>query len=106
MPTVVIWDADGDPPAGDWTTILWRAYAPAGDARFVSMPRRVEDHAPALRARYLGWIHDFGQARIRGTRVVEHLALRPGFSYWWMTTLSHTPNYYESPHITDAIKCF
>ena len=105
MYRVLIWDAEGDPPAGEWTTILWRAFAPAGSRHVVSMPTFVEERAGDLRARYLAWVFDLAQGRLAGTRVVEHLELRPGFSYWWMTTLAHTPNYYESPHITDAVKC-
>lgn len=105
MHRVLIWDAEGDPPAGEWTTILWRAFAPAGGRDVVSMPSLVEERADDLRARYLAWVFDLANGRLGGTRVVEHLELRPGFSYWWMTALAHTPNYYESPHITDAIKC-
>jgi hypothetical protein len=78
MPTALVWDVDGAPPSGDWTTILWRDFGTKGDG-LVSMPRLVEECAVDLRARYLGWVYDLGQGRVSGRRVVEHLELRPGF---------------------------
>lgn len=102
--TLLIWDADEPAPAGDWTVVLWSGFDASGrDA--VSMPRLVEQNAGALRAAYLAWMHDLGQRVINGRRIVNHLELTPGFSYWWMTLLSHKPNYYEAAQITDVIKC-
>jgi surface carbohydrate biosynthesis protein (TIGR04326 family) len=36
--------------------------------------------------------------------LVEHLQLRPGFSYWWMTLFAEKCNYSKSKHIDDAIR--
>ena len=68
------------------------------------MPQQVEQHADALRARYLAWIHDLGEARIDGKRVIDQLALRPGFSYWWMSSLAQKFNASGSSLIGDAVK--
>jgi surface carbohydrate biosynthesis protein (TIGR04326 family) len=100
----LVWDAQGPPPPGDWTTVLWSAFGPADGASVIALPRLVEDNAAALRARYLAWIHDLGQARVAGARIIDHLELRPGFSYWWMTLVAHKPNFYES-YINDVVKC-
>ncbi len=101
---LLIWDAEGPPPEWDSTTILWRRYASAETLGAISITQQVEDHAEALRARYLAWIHDLGEAQIVGRRVVDHLAIRPGFSYWWMTSLAQKFNAAGTSGINDAIK--
>lgn len=102
-PTFLVWDSVGQPPEGDWIPVLWRGFGAGGDAPVHSIPRRVEEQADALRARFLGWLHDLGEAQIDGRRLVDHLVLRPGFSYWWMTLLVEKC-YVKSSRLSDAVK--
>ena len=102
--TLLIWDAEGSPPEGDWTTVLWRQHADSEDPRTISIAQRVEQDADALRASYLAWIYDLGEARVNGKRVVDLLSLRSGFSYWWMSSLAQKFNVAEGSSINDAIK--
>lgn len=98
---LVVW-ARPDEPTGDRGAVVhWRRYAegPGG----VSVPRYLEVHAERLRARYLGFIHDLGEHRIDGRRVVEHLDLGTGFSYWWMTWLAEKSPF-KSPRIYDCLR--
>ena len=90
-PTFLVWDNEGRPPEGKWIPVLWRGFGNDGDAPAYSIPRRVEEQAESLRARYLAWVHDLGDARIHGVRLVDCLSLRPGFSYWWMTLPAAVP---------------
>jgi surface carbohydrate biosynthesis protein (TIGR04326 family) len=99
-----VWDAEGLPPDGDWTVVLWRSFAESAFKSAVSIPKLVEDNADVLKARYLAWIYDLGEKRIDGRRLVDHLELRPGFSYWWMTAIAQKFTYAGSPHITYAIR--
>lgn len=101
---LLVWDADGPPPVGDWTVVLWRGFEESAAPEAVSIPRLVETHAEDLRTRYLAWIYELGEIHIQGRRVVDHLELRPGFSYWWMTLFAGKCNYAKSPQITDAIR--
>ncbi len=101
---VLVWDAVDLPPSADGTTVLWRGFADGAADNVVSIPRRVEENSDALRARYLAWVYDLGELRIQGRRLVDHLQLRPGFSYWWMTLLVEKCNYSKSPQIDDAIR--
>lgn len=64
----------------------------------------VEKQAESLRSRYLAWVYDLGESRIEGRRLVEHLQLRTGFSYWWMTPFVEKCNFQKSPWIDVAIK--
>jgi surface carbohydrate biosynthesis protein (TIGR04326 family) len=102
--TLLVWDAEGSPPEGDWTTVLWRRYSDAEDSKIISIAQRVEQDADELRARYLAWIYDLGETRIDGRRVIDHLSLRNGFSYWWMSSLAQKFNVAEGSSVNDAIK--
>jgi surface carbohydrate biosynthesis protein (TIGR04326 family) len=108
LDSVLVWDAEESPPFGDWTTVLWRGFVDSASPDAISMPNLVEDQADTLKARYLAWIYELGETRIEGRRLVDHLELRPGFSYWWMTLIAEKCNYAQSPQITDAIRllCF
>lgn len=67
------------------------------------MPRYLENHAERLRSRYLGFVHDLGEYRIDGRRLVEHLELDGGFSFWWMTWLAEKSPF-KSPRIYDCLR--
>jgi surface carbohydrate biosynthesis protein (TIGR04326 family) len=101
---LLVWDADGEPPVGDWTTLLWRSYDTRERKDVISIPQLVEDNAESLRARYLAWIYDLGETKVKGKRIVDHLEIRPGFSYWWMTLLAQKCTYAASLNIYHAIR--
>ncbi|MCG6536477.1 MAG: hypothetical protein L7F78_17660, partial [Syntrophales bacterium LBB04] len=85
MLSLLVWDADFEPWQWDGHTALWRGFAQAGTHNTSSIHRIVEEKADELRASYLAWVYDFGEALVDGKLVVDHLELRRGFSYWWMT---------------------
>jgi len=70
----------------------------------VSIPALIETHADALRKRYLAYVYKLGETIIQDRRLVEHLQLRPRFSYWWMTLFAEKCNYSNSKQIDDAIR--
>ena len=51
----------------------------------VSIPLLMEDKALQIKKEYLAWVHDLGESQIAGKRLIDHLALEDGLSYWWMT---------------------
>lgn len=102
--TLLVWDAEGLPPVGNWTTVLWSGFGKADDPNVISIPTLVETQADALKARYLAWIYELGEARINGKRLVDHLELRPGLSYWWMSSLAQKFNASGTSQIDNAIK--
>lgn len=102
--TFLVWDHDDMPPLGEWVPVLWRGFGKGGDVSVYSIPRLVEEQADTLRARFLGWIYDLGEAQIHGQRLVDRLAIRPGFSYWWMTLLAEKCNFAKSPQIYDTVR--
>lgn len=104
--TLLVWDVEGTPPIGDWTTVLWRSFWKSDDPNVISIPKLVEDQAGILRSRYLAWVYELGETLLKGKRLVDHLELRPGFSYWWMTSLAQKVNVLETSQIDNAIKAF
>lgn len=102
--TVLIWDANEPHPSGNYTTVLWRGFSDGTSPSIVSIPHLIEENAETLRARYLAWVYELGELIIQGRRLIDHLQLRPGFSYWWMTLFVEKCNYSKSPHIVDAIR--
>lgn len=101
---ILIWDAESFIPIGDTTTVLWRGFSTGSLPNCVSMPELIEENADVFRARYLAWVFELGETCIKGRRLVDHLQLRPGFSYWWMTLLVEKCNFAKSPQINDAIR--
>ncbi len=97
---LTVWDSSSDPSARTGTIIRWNGRAEEGSRH--SLLRYVETHEERLRDRYLSWIHELGETRIDGRRLVDHLAFDDGLSYWWLTRLAEKSPY-KSP-ITDAIR--
>lgn len=102
--TINIWDSDLLPATKDHQDILWQTYIESKNDKIVSIPRLVEQNSVILKKRYLAWIFNLGESVVLGKRVVDHLELRPGFSFWWMTLISEKLNYSSSPQITTAIR--
>ena len=79
----------------------WNGYVESEGVR--SLLQHVEAHGERLRRKYLAWIHELGDSRIAGRRLVEHLELDAGLSYWWMTLLVEKSPW-KTPSINDAIR--
>lgn len=101
---LLVWDTEGFPTSGDWTTVLWNSFDNGIDPGTISIPSLVEEQADVLKSRYLAWVYELGETLTNGKRVVDHLELRPGFSYWWMTSLAQKFNASGSSQIDNAIK--
>jgi surface carbohydrate biosynthesis protein (TIGR04326 family) len=102
--SLLIWDAEGEPPVGECTPVLWRAFVANAQLDAVSIPALIETNADLLKKRYLAWVYELGETSIQDKRLVEHLQLRPLFSYWWMTLFAEKCNYSKSKQIDDAIR--
>lgn len=99
-----IWDAENPIPVVTGVALLWRSFASAESPDNVSIPHLIEENADILKTRYLAWVYELGEMRIKNMRLIDHLQLRPGLSYWWMTLLVEKCNFAKSPQIDDAIR--
>lgn len=94
-------DSKEAPPDNLGQVYTWNGYAEPHPVR--SLLRYVENHSERLRRKYLAWVHDLGESRVNGKRLIEHLAFDDGLSYWWMTLfVEKSP--WKSPSIIDAIR--
>ncbi|MDB9938777.1 hypothetical protein OAD78_06335 [Candidatus Thioglobus sp.] len=101
---LLICDAEPLPEITYCKVALWCGYNHSNAPHIVSIPELVEKNAETLRQRYLAWVYDLGETEIQGRRVIDHLEIRNGFSYWWMTRLVEKCNYAKSPQIDNAVK--
>lgn len=84
---IVIWDSETLPPKCNQTVLLWRAFSDETAPYAVSIPTLIETNANKLKSQYLAYIHELGELCPKGRRLIDHLELRPGFSYWWMSQI-------------------
>ena len=97
---LTLWDSTEPPPTDAGIVYRWNGHADKGSTR--SLLCYAEEHGQRLRQKYLAWVHDVGESRVAGKRLIDHLAIEDGLSYWWLTTfVEKSP--YKSP-ITDAIR--
>lgn len=99
---VIVWDRPADPGYGaDARVLCWQSYLHGGPVD--SVPRYLEEHAERIRARYLAFIHAIGEYRVAGRRIVDHLDLGEGCSFWWMTLVAEK-NPLKSNRVYDCLR--
>jgi surface carbohydrate biosynthesis protein (TIGR04326 family) len=102
---IIAWDRQGVHNEVVSKTILWSTYCPSPKKiNCISLPSEIELHADKLKAIYLGWIYELGELQIAGKKVTDHLQIRPGLSYWWMTSVAQKFNASKTSSINDILK--
>jgi surface carbohydrate biosynthesis protein (TIGR04326 family) len=101
LTSVIVWDQKSDPPHFAGGVFCWRSYDQQGVV--ISIPRYLEDHAERIRGKYVAFIHDLGDRKISGKRLVDHFDMGEGFSFWWMTHLAEKSPF-KSPRIYDCLR--
>ncbi len=103
-PNVLLWDSDGILPSTNDYVVLWNSFSVPGSIHpSISIPEYVEEHSDRLRSRFLGFVHDVGDSPSGAKTVLEHLQIRPTFSYWWLTLFA-SKRWHPDSHITEAVK--
>ena len=104
--TLVIWDSKAKPESNHNQLMLWNSYESNEIDGVFSISEIVEKNAEKLRFEYLQVIFELGEYRANGKKIVEHLEIRPDYSYWWMTLMNEKCNFSKSPQIINIIKVF
>ena len=99
--SLVIWDLQKLPKGISQDVILWQNYT--NRENFLSIPSYLENNADRLKTKYLKFIHEFGENKFKGKRIIDHLDLGDGFSIWWMTLLAEKSPF-KSPAIYDCLR--
>ncbi len=103
---IIIWDLEELPKKNKDITLLWNSYEQPDDKNIISIPKVVEENSDYYRSKYLAWIYDISEKKIKDKKIVEYLQLYPGFSYWWMTSIAQRYNISDNSQISNTIKCF
>ena len=105
---LTIWDSDFDYVnfKENEITVMWRNYEILKNPLIFSLPKFIEVNDKILREKYLAYVYDLGNTRVKGKKLLDLLNIRPNFSYWWMTLIAEKCNSEKSPLITDIIKVF
>lgn len=98
---MIVLDHKEEPQEALGPVLCWQSYAEG--SLVTSVPRYLESHAERLRAKYIAFVHDLGESRIAGKRVVDHLDIGDGFSFWWMTRVPEKSPF-KSPRIFDCLR--
>ena len=100
--TLTVWAAQNAPaPDATGPVYRWNGYEESEGIH--SLFAYVDRHGDRLRAAYVDWVQGLGEIVVEGQRVIDHLVLPDGLSYWWMTLfLEQSP--WKSPAILDAIR--
>ena len=101
---ILLWDRDDSPPSTNDIIILWNAFNSSDLIQSsISIPDYIEEHSDRLRSRFLGFVHDVGNSQTGGKTVLEHLQIRPTFSYWWLTLFA-SKRWHPNSHVNEAVK--
>ena len=102
--TLQVCDSVEQIPYDNSDIFYWQSYVNSEATGKFSVSQLVEDNSDRMKSKYLALIYELGESKVNGKRIVDHLQLRPGFSYWWMTLLAEKCNFSKSPQIADIIK--
>lgn len=99
--SLVIWDQQELPVGISQEVLLWQSY----DSReaFLSIPGYVEKHSERFKIKYLRFIHELGEKKLKGKPIIDHLDTGDGFSIWWMTLLAEKSPF-KSQSIYDCLR--
>jgi surface carbohydrate biosynthesis protein (TIGR04326 family) len=64
----------------------------------ISLPAKTEEQAVDLKKEFLRWIHELGQAEIKGRSLLSHLKIFDNLSFWWLTSIAE-----KSPFLCESI---
>jgi surface carbohydrate biosynthesis protein (TIGR04326 family) len=67
-------------------------------SRIISLPVKTEEQAVSLKAEFLSWLHELGQAEVHGQSLVSHLKIFDNLSFWWLTSVAE-----KSPFLCESI---
>lgn len=101
---ILLWDRDNAPPSTNDIVILWNAFNSSDfTGSSISIPDYVDKNSTYLRTRFLAFVHEIGNSQVGAKTVLEHLQIRPTFSYWWLTLFA-SKRWHPNSHVNEAVK--
>lgn len=103
-PELIVWDLESPAESCGIFTVLWSQSVEPQLTNMISISDEVEAHAQELRSKYISWVYDLSTIVVAGKSIVEHLAIRPGLSFWWMSAPAQKFNLSDDNGILDTFK--
>ena len=69
----------------------------------ISLIDNIENNSKNIKKKYLSFIHDLGNKKIKDKSLSNLLVDQRGYNLWWMSLLTEK-SYYKSPEITNCLK--
>ena len=98
---LILWDTSSYPKESQGQIYTWNGYSESDNVK--SLLKYVDDNGVQLRRSYLAWIHELGEAEIKGKRLIEHLAIDSKTSLWWLTSFFEK-SAWKTPSIIAAVR--
>ncbi len=97
---LTVWDSPSEVTC-EGSVVLWNGHDETCGR--ISVLSRLEARRDHYRSECLDWYRGIADLEVGGTRVVDHLNIEPGLSYWWMT-LPAELNYVKSRAFLDVLR--
>jgi len=97
---LTIWDSKTPPPNKSSSIYYWSGYSNKNNIS--SIPQYLEQNSEKFRERYLRFIHEIGELTFNSKRLVDHMEINKGLSYWWMTLISEK-SYLKSSSVFECL---
>ena len=69
----------------------------------ISLIDNIENDSKNIKKKYLSFIHDLGNKKIKDKSLSNLLVDQRGYNLWWMSLLTEK-SYYKSPEIINCLK--
>jgi surface carbohydrate biosynthesis protein (TIGR04326 family) len=93
---LILFDSVVNKKEGAGVIVSWSdMVSPTG---IISLPAKTEEQAVDLKKEFLRWIHELGQAEVKGQSLVSHLKIFDNLSFWWLTSVAE-----KSPFLCESI---
>ncbi len=73
---LIVCDIDNQSDNSIHDVVYWSSYISSESDGVFSLPQLVEQNADYLKAEYLKLIYEFGEAKVNGKRIIDHLIIR------------------------------
>ena len=96
--SILVWDTSSHPPKGYNNVYLWNSFDLESYPDAISLPKIIDKEADELKNEYLSIIHDLGNYKVDGRRIIEIMNIYDNYNAKEAHINSPQP-VWSTPHI-------